>query len=397
MSTATIDRLMTAKGPEAASQRLIEKRQRDSRLDFFRGLSLFTIFIGHVPGNPWFQFMPARFGFSDATDIFVFCSGMASALAFARVFDSHGAAIGTARIAHRCWEVYWAHIGCFMVVLALMIAADRLLGTGDQFLHSIGLHGFLEQQSGARLLGLMTLTYVPPYFDILPMYLIILTLIPPMMLLSRVHPLLPVAASVALWALASQHGLDLPRDPLVPEVWYFNPFSWQLVFFAGFSLKRGWLKAPKPSPILLAVAGVFLILCIPLSLRQAYENIPLLQEWRTYLDPTIDKTHEGFMRFAHFLSLAYVASWAAGEKGSHLNGTVARLVRYVGGQSLGCFMAGLALSFLAGVVLTVLGAGNPFVVAAVNLTGCALIVLTAHIAFWFKSHPWHRTVHMTAR
>ncbi|MEM9096562.1 MAG: OpgC domain-containing protein, partial [Pseudomonadota bacterium] len=53
------------------------KKPRDLRLDFFRGLAMFIILLAHTPGNTWTLWIPARFGFSDATEIFVFCSGMA--------------------------------------------------------------------------------------------------------------------------------------------------------------------------------------------------------------------------------------------------------------------------------------------------------------------------------
>ena len=55
---------------------------RDPRLDFYRGLAMFIILVAHIPVNAWAGWIPARFGFSDATEIFVFCSGMASAIAF---------------------------------------------------------------------------------------------------------------------------------------------------------------------------------------------------------------------------------------------------------------------------------------------------------------------------
>ena len=57
-------------------------KDRDPRLDFFRGLGMFIIFFAHTPGNIVKQFIPARFGPSDATEVFIFCSGLASALAF---------------------------------------------------------------------------------------------------------------------------------------------------------------------------------------------------------------------------------------------------------------------------------------------------------------------------
>ena len=38
------------------------KRVRDVRLDFFRGVCLFIIFVAHIFGNYWALFIPARFG-----------------------------------------------------------------------------------------------------------------------------------------------------------------------------------------------------------------------------------------------------------------------------------------------------------------------------------------------
>ena len=106
---------------------------RDPRLDFFRGLGMFIILVAHIPWNPWTNWIPARFGFSDAADLFVFCSGMASALAFAAVFDRNGLLIGALRILHRVWQVYWAHIGGFFVVLGLV---SGMIGIGGGILLS---------------------------------------------------------------------------------------------------------------------------------------------------------------------------------------------------------------------------------------------------------------------
>ena len=77
-------------------------RPRDPRLDFFRGIAMFIILLAHTPGNPWTLWIPARFGFSDATETFVFCSGMASAIAFGAVFDRHGVPCGRVRSARGC-------------------------------------------------------------------------------------------------------------------------------------------------------------------------------------------------------------------------------------------------------------------------------------------------------
>ena len=40
---------------------------RDLRLDFFRGIAMFIILFAHTPGNFLTSWIPARWGFSDAT------------------------------------------------------------------------------------------------------------------------------------------------------------------------------------------------------------------------------------------------------------------------------------------------------------------------------------------
>jgi len=92
---------------------------------------MFIIFMAHMPGNWFTLYIPARFGFSDATEIFVFCSGMASAIAFGKIFENTGWLMGLMRIAHRMWQVYWAHIGLFFVTLTLVIWQTSIAATGD--------------------------------------------------------------------------------------------------------------------------------------------------------------------------------------------------------------------------------------------------------------------------
>ena len=238
-------------------------RKRDPRLDFFRGLGMFIILVAHVPDNAWAQWIPARFGFSDATEIFVFCSGMASAIAFGRVFDDHGWVQGAARILQRCWQVYWAHIACFLVILVALLAIDRANGNAH-YVGDLGLAPFLADPARATV-GLLQLSYVPNYFDILPMYLVILALVPLVMAVSRFGPGAVVALVVAIWGVAWLRFLDLPAEPWSDRTWFFNPFSWQLVFFAGFAWMRGWLPLPVVDRRLVWAAAVVVVATVPFA------------------------------------------------------------------------------------------------------------------------------------
>jgi hypothetical protein len=113
---------VSTKSPAAAPK----ARVRDLRLDFFRGLAMFIILFAHTPGNFLTSWIPARFGFSDATEIFVFCSGMASAIAFGSTFDRAGFGLGTMRVGYRIWQVYWAHVGLFFATAALLAYLTNL-------------------------------------------------------------------------------------------------------------------------------------------------------------------------------------------------------------------------------------------------------------------------------
>ena len=57
---------------------------RDLRLDLFRGLALWLIFLDHIPSNIVNWITIRNYGFSDATQIFVFISGYTAAFVYGR-------------------------------------------------------------------------------------------------------------------------------------------------------------------------------------------------------------------------------------------------------------------------------------------------------------------------
>ncbi|MGI9476297.1 MAG: OpgC family protein [Hyphomicrobiaceae bacterium] len=372
---------MTAVSKEPA------KRVRDVRLDFFRGVCLFIIFVAHIFGNYWALFIPARFGLSDAAEIFVFCSGMASAVAFASVFVRHGFFMGVARIAHRVWQVYWAHISIFFVCTVIMVMIDWHLETGEDYVRGLMMEHFFNDNARMALVGLLTLTYVPPFFDILPMYLVILCMIPAVMWLASFNKWYAMAAIVMTWLIASFGYLDLPRAPWNDETWFFNPFSWQLVFFTGFAFMRGWLPAPKYDLRLVLAAVAYLLICLPLEWAPLLNAFPVLKEARDWLHPVINKTHQGIFRYLHFIALAYVSFVAVGEGGRYLKGPIVRVICKVGQQSLGIFLLTLALSFTGSALLNIMGR-TFFTVPLINIGGMAIMIGVAYMMAWFKSTPW---------
>ena len=378
---------------------------RDPRLDFFRGLAMLIIFTSHMPFNRFALWIPARWGWSDATEIFVFCSGAASAIAFGRSFDRAGWALGTARVGYRIWQVYWFHIGMFIAIATLMAAVDLSgLVPDKNYIDSLNLRWFADDP-GPLLVGLATLTYVPNYFDILPMYLVILAMMPAAIALSRISPMLVFAASLALWAMSQGRWLDaaglgewhlrLPAEPWSNRPWFFNPFAWQLVFFTGFALVRGWLPAPPVTRRLVIAAGVVMLASFVVSdVGLRWPDLQWARDWRDASNWALTKSDFGVLRYVHFLALAYLAWAAAGEGGWRLRelggpvwtGFVAIVTR-VGQQSLAVFVTSMLLSQAFGVFLDVAGR-NWTTATTANVAGWALLVATAYTVGWFKSAPW---------
>ena len=97
---------------------LNQQTGRDVRLDLFRGLSLFFIFIDHIPNNVLSYVTLHSIGFSDAAEVFVFISGYAAATVYGKALRRQGSIFATAQIYRRVWQLYIAHIFTFVVFAA---------------------------------------------------------------------------------------------------------------------------------------------------------------------------------------------------------------------------------------------------------------------------------------
>ncbi|WP_298290329.1 OpgC family protein [uncultured Litoreibacter sp.] len=400
---------------------------RDPRLDFYRGIAMFIILFAHTPGNFFTSWIPARWGFSDATEIFVFCSGMASAIAFGRTFDRAGWALGTSRVAYRVWQVYWAHIGMFFFIAMMLAFWDSFGIFEKKYIGTLNLVPFFEGVTRAgevvsttadQLVGIFTLTYVPNYFDILPMYMVILVMMPAVMALSRVNIYLMFAVIAVVWLFAQEgilvwfgadaSAINFPAEPWSKREWFFNPFGWQLVFFTGFAFMRGWIPAPPVKWWLIGLAALIVIANIPLSnigvravnrewFGLVFDGNPVIES-RVALKPLISKSDFGLLRYVHFLSVAYLAWVAAGVGGHRLIAKgagglskawdwIVTIIMKVGQQSLAVFVFSMVFARVLGFAYDQLERSTLKVTIG-NLIGCAMLVLVAYFVAYIKQQPW---------
>jgi len=105
---------------------------RELRLDLFRGLALWLIYIDHASPDVLTWFTIRNYGFSDAAEIFIFVSGYTAAFVYGRAMLKSGFLIATARILKRVWQIYLAHMFLFTVYFAeiVYLAAAVMVAIG---------------------------------------------------------------------------------------------------------------------------------------------------------------------------------------------------------------------------------------------------------------------------
>ncbi|MGH7210366.1 MAG: OpgC family protein, partial [Acetobacteraceae bacterium] len=280
--------------------------RRDRRLDLARGLCLFVIMVDHMRFNNFGYWTFGQFGLSDAAAVFLFVSGYTAAIAFGRTFDRAGWLIGAARVLQRVWTLYVAQIAVVLAVAAIPGFA----------LHLLGAHGYVKVL-GLQLMfhdpieafwGIVSLTYVPGHLDILPVYVVLLAAVPGAVALARIDQRIVPVASLALWLAAWFWHWNLPANPVGAGGWYFDPFSWQLLFLGAFMLGMGWVRAPSPSRPLDILAGAMLVFGLVVRVHAIWSLTPALTAVQDWTIAHLDKSHLGPFEILHFAALAYLAT-----------------------------------------------------------------------------------------
>lgn len=310
---------------------------RDMRLDFFRGLALVTIFVNHVPGNILEHLTSRNFGFSDAAEAFVLMSGIAAGLAYSRGILSGDFLTTSAKVWGRALKLYTVHITITLAAIVILMAGLRYFGETTVF-RSVNTSAVLADPVSA-LAGVFSLGHQLGYFNILPLYMILLAATPLMIWLAAISRGLLLGSSVAVWLAAGLWQINMPNWP-TPGGWFLNPFSWQLVFaiglLAGMSAKKG-RKLVAFDPLLFWSAVAFLAYAL-FVVRSGFWNMAVNESLPTFIG-AFDKTYLSLQRLLHVLCLAYVLSNLA-VVARMASAAAAAPLNYLGRNSLPVFAAG---------------------------------------------------------
>src|SRR3981189_84900 len=142
---------------------------RDLRLDLFRGIALWLIFLDHIPSNLVAWVTIRNYGFSDATEIFVFVSGYTAAFVYGPPMREGGFVIAGAQILRRAWQIYVAHVFLFAIYLAEITYLANSF-ENPLYAEETNILDFLKQPD-ATVIQAFLLMLKPANMDVLPLYI----------------------------------------------------------------------------------------------------------------------------------------------------------------------------------------------------------------------------------
>ncbi len=358
--------------------------ERDLRLDLFRGVALWLIFLDHIPENVVNWFTIRNYGFSDATEIFIFISGYTAAFVYGRAMRERGFMLSGARILRRAWQIYVAHIFLFTIFMA-EIAYVAATFDNPLYAEEMKILDFLKQPD-ITIFQALLLKFKPVNMDVLPLYIVLLLLFPPTLFVLLWRPNLALAGSAIVYAMAWRFDVNLPAYP--NGVWFFNPFAWQLLFVFGAWCAIGGaqrLSAVLRSRAVLAVAIGYLLFAFAITLTWHFESLErFVPGWlKDWMYP-IDKTNLDVLRFAHFLALAAVTVRFVPRDWPGLKSAVLRPAIVCGQHSLEIFCLGVFLAF-AGQFIIAESSGGPVLQTAISILGIIIMIATANLLSWYKA------------
>jgi hypothetical protein len=362
---------------------IVTTTQRDLRLDLFRGLALWLIFLDHIPSNLVSWITIRNYGFSDATEIFIFISGYTAAFVYGKVMLERGFVISSARILRRAWQIYVAHIFLFAIYMAEISYVARSFDN-PLFAEEMNILDFLKQPD-VTIIQALLLKFKPVNMDVLPLYIILLLMFPPILWLLRRSPTIALAVSAGIYAIVWKFGLNLPAYP--EGVWYFNPFAWQLLFVFGAWCALGGadrLTVLLSSRVTLAIAITYLLVAFFIALSWHITMLhALVPAWVEEVIYPIDKTNLDVLRFAHFLALATVTVWFIPRTWPPLNSRALYPAILCGQHSLEIFCLGVFLAF-AGHFAMVEISGALWMQVVISVVGILTMIGAAALIAWYK-------------
>jgi hypothetical protein len=364
----------------------LPEKGRDLRLDLFRGVANWAIFLDHIPDNVVNWITTRNYGFSDAADLFVFISGYTASFVYARMMLERGFIVGATRLTKRVWQLYVAHIILFVIyIVAIGFVAQRF--SDPEIIGEFNVAGLAGDGVNAieTLRQGLLLKFKPLNLDVLPLYIVLMGFFPPVLWMMLRRPGLTMLASTALWLLAWGFNWNFSAYP--SGTWYFNPLCWQVLFVFGSWCALGGALKSRPiinSSITLYLCIAYLIFAIVMTMAGKFPDFGgMFPGWLYSTFNPNDKTNLAPYRFLHFVVVVILIIRFVPKNWRGLESRMLDPLIVCGQQSLAVFCVGVFLSFVGHFEL-MMSSGSLFAQIFVSVTGISIMTVVAYYISWSK-------------
>lgn len=356
---------------------------RDLRLDLFRGVANWAIFLDHIPDNVVNWITTRNYGFSDAADLFVFISGYTASFVYARMMLDRGFIVGATRLTKRVWQLYVAHIILFVIYIASISYLALRFGDSEM-INEFNVAGLVDNATETLRQGLF-LRFKPLNLDVLPLYIVLMGLFPPVLWFMLRKPDLTMILSIVLWLVARHNGWNLTAYPA--GQWYFNPYCWQVLFVFGAWCSMGGARRSATlinSPVTLWVCLGYLLFALVMTMAGRFPTFGgMFPEWLFSAFNPNDKTNLAPYRFLHFVVIVILVIRFVPKEWPGLEWKVFDPLIVCGQQSLAVFCVGVFLSFVGHFELS-MSSGSLLAQIFVSVAGIAIMTTVAYYISWSK-------------
>lgn len=348
--------------------------QRNQWIDFFRGLALIFIVVDHIALSPLSHFTMRNYALCDASELFVFISGLAATIAFSKVSARSGVQTASTRMYRRSGKLYLAYLA---TALGLSLAGALLNHYGLEYRALWGGFGsYLVEDPLGYMVALVTLFTQPSLANILTVYVILMSLVPLFVRGLTRAPILLLGVSFIVWWLAPQLNTLLPSD--MPTGYFYNPFAWQFIFILGmtFGIRGPEILAALDRNIAKVTwaAGIFAALAAAQAFVWQMPDVRAIfppKEVTDWLYP-ISKSDLHVLRLLSFLSLAWLVRLTVNRISADWTKAPLRWFTLIGRNGLPCFTLGTGISLVGDVIN--LNSHIPGVSYAVDLVAVVLMI-----------------------
>ncbi len=351
-----------------------------NEIDFWRGFALVTIFVNHIPGNFVERFSYRNLSLSDSAELFVLLAGWSMRLSI----DNPKRPLTASAVVYRLWSraftLYVAQT--FITELAIFILAAASVWLDAPFLldwHNVG--AVFREPIEAHI-GLVLLTHQLGYFNILPLYVVLMAGAPAIALIYRAMPALLLPLSVGLYVLTLALGINLHSWP-TEGTWFFSPTAWQLIYVLGFLLAGRTTDlgafARRHRTVLRWLAMPIVALGVIIASTRYFPDLITLPHPHLFFI-VFDKTFLSPDRLIHMLALCALVGGAYDTLAKWIP-NFARFLAMLGRNSLNVFCAGSLLGLCGQIVRYVYG-GSVVIDVVLFSVGVAIMALIAWMTEW---------------